>query len=78
MTPDGSLRNNQIRRETAAKPDWQGAKQEKFGRIASYVTAFFLFRNAARRDLAAVAAEFDYFSGSQRPPGVATLLRGAR
>ena len=59
-----SLRNNQIRRETAAKPDWQGAKQEKFGRIASYVTAFFLFSNAASRELAAVVAEFDYFSRS--------------
>ena len=68
------LRNNQIRSENAAKPDWQGAEREKFGRIASYVTGFFAFRNAARRDFGAFAVGFDYFSVSERASNVYSLI----
>jgi hypothetical protein len=60
---------NQFRSESVAKPDWQGAKREKFGRIAGYVAGFFPFRNAARLELAAFAVGFDFFTASQ-PSGV--------
>nr|VFK11302.1 MAG: hypothetical protein BECKFM1743B_GA0114221_101754 [Candidatus Kentron sp. FM] len=68
-----AVKKSPDRSEAVAKRDWQGAKVPKSGSVASYMTRFWCFCNAASRDsgTAAVGRRFFhslsfYFAGFSR------------
>nr|VFJ74992.1 MAG: hypothetical protein BECKFM1743C_GA0114222_108191 [Candidatus Kentron sp. FM]VFJ75321.1 MAG: hypothetical protein BECKFM1743A_GA0114220_108252 [Candidatus Kentron sp. FM]VFK21833.1 MAG: hypothetical protein BECKFM1743B_GA0114221_108202 [Candidatus Kentron sp. FM] len=63
-----AVKKSPDRSEVVPKRDWQGAKAPKLGSVASYMTRFWCFCNAASRDLGGPPQQVGYFFTASQSP----------